>query len=115
MLARAPLRSTASAAQQIVARRAFTTTRARMSSPYHYPEGPLSNIPFNPRKKGFAIGYWSFMVVGFGLPFGICGELFLCWCFVVCGGDFLGLGEGRLWVMVMGGGGGRFGMWCGRK
>jgi cytochrome c oxidase subunit 7c len=109
MLARAPLRTTASAAQQLVARRAFTTTRARMSSPYHYPEGPLSNIPFNPRKKGFAIGYWSFMAVGFGLPFGICGMCISC-CFVVCCVGLLGVGGGRLWVM-----GERGGLWCGRQ
>jgi cytochrome c oxidase subunit 7c len=73
MLARATRTSAAAAAQQLVARRAFTTTRARLSSPYHYPEGPLSNIPFNPRKKGFALGYWSYCVVGFFLPFGIAG------------------------------------------
>ncbi|KAK4040309.1 hypothetical protein C8A01DRAFT_15793 [Parachaetomium inaequale] len=77
MLARATLRTTSTAAtaatsQQLVARRAFTTTRARLSSPYHYPEGPLSNLPFNPRKKGFAFWYWSFMATGFGLPFGVC-------------------------------------------
>ncbi|KAL2116478.1 hypothetical protein VTJ04DRAFT_8646 [Mycothermus thermophilus] len=53
------------------ARRAFTTTTARLSSPYHYPEGPLSNLPFNPRKKGFAFKYWTFCTVGFTLPFGI--------------------------------------------
>ncbi|EAQ86832.1 hypothetical protein F5144DRAFT_607370 [Chaetomium tenue] len=64
-------RATTTAARQLVARRAFTTTRARLSSPYHYPEGPLSNIPFNPRKKGFGIAYWTFMATGFGLPFGI--------------------------------------------
>jgi hypothetical protein len=37
-----------------------------MSSPYHYPEGPRSNIPFNPLTKWFALRYWSFMAVGFG-------------------------------------------------
>ncbi len=72
MLARAATRATAQPAT-IVARRAFTTTRARLSSPYHYPEGPLSNLPFNPRKKGFALMYWSYMVVGFTAPFGIAG------------------------------------------
>jgi hypothetical protein len=80
MLARATLRTTSAATSQLVARRAFTTTRARLSSPYHYPEGPLSNLPFNPRKKGFAFWYWSFMATGFGLPFGVCGTFsFLIW------------------------------------
>jgi cytochrome c oxidase subunit 7c len=32
-----------------------------MGSPYHYPEGPRSNIPFNPLTKWFALRYWSFM------------------------------------------------------
>ncbi|GAB1313496.1 Cytochrome c oxidase assembly protein cox15 [Madurella fahalii] len=69
MLARAAV---APAVRATVARRAgFHTTRAQLASPYHYPEGPLSNIPFNPRKRGFALGYWSFCVVGFTLPFGI--------------------------------------------
>lgn len=63
----------ASAAARVAGRRAFTTTRARLSSPYHYPEGPLSNLPFNPRKKGFGVGYWTFCAVGFGAPFGIAG------------------------------------------
>ncbi|KAK4644584.1 Cytochrome c oxidase assembly protein cox15 [Podospora bellae-mahoneyi] len=60
--------------RQAVARRGFSTTRAQLSSPYHYPEGPLSNIPFNPRKKGFAIKYWTYCTVGFTLPFGIAGN-----------------------------------------
>ncbi|KAK4189862.1 hypothetical protein QBC35DRAFT_491968 [Podospora australis] len=68
MLARAAIRATPRAT---VAARGFQTTRAQLSSPYHYPEGPLSNLPFNPRKKGFAIKYWTYCVVGFGLPFGI--------------------------------------------
>jgi cytochrome c oxidase subunit 7c len=50
----------------MVARRGFHSTRAQMSSPYHYPEGPRSNIPFNPLTKWFAIRYWGFMAVGFG-------------------------------------------------
>ena len=74
MLARAATRTTVQTAA--VARRAFTTSRARLSSPYHYPEGPLSNLPFNPRKKGFAVMYWGYMVVGFGAPFGIAGAFF---------------------------------------
>ncbi|KAK3986641.1 hypothetical protein QBC44DRAFT_247822 [Cladorrhinum sp. PSN332] len=68
MLARAAIRA---APRNVVARRGFQTTRAQLSSPYHYPDGPLSNIPFNPRKKGFAIKYWTYCAVGFGLPFGI--------------------------------------------
>ena len=71
MLARAATRTSTTVQTAAVARRAFTTTRARLSSPYHYPEGPLSNLPFNPRKKGFAVMYWGYMVVGFGAPFGI--------------------------------------------
>lgn len=37
------------------------TSSARMKSPYHYPEGPMSSLPFNPRKKGFAVKYWTWM------------------------------------------------------
>jgi cytochrome c oxidase subunit 7c len=56
---------------QVAARRAFSTTRARLSSPYHYPEGPRSNLPFNTKTRFFALRYWSFLAVGFGAPFGI--------------------------------------------
>ncbi|KZF25745.1 hypothetical protein L228DRAFT_244642 [Xylona heveae TC161] len=69
MLARSAARATSMTSQ--VARRGFHTTRAQMSSPYHYPEGPRSNIPFNPLTKFFAVRYWTFMAVGFGAPFGI--------------------------------------------
>ncbi|KAH8710880.1 hypothetical protein HC256_007711 [Beauveria bassiana] len=55
----------------LVSRRAFHATRARMSSPYHYPEGPYTNLPFNPHSKWFGIGYWGFMATGFLAPFGI--------------------------------------------
>ncbi|PVI07871.1 hypothetical protein DM02DRAFT_550019 [Periconia macrospinosa] len=61
----------AAAAPSLVARRGFQTTRAQLSSPYHYPEGPRSNLPFDPLKKGFAFKYWGFMATGFGLPFGL--------------------------------------------
>lgn len=44
-----------------VSRRGFHSTRAQMSSPYHYPEGPRNNIPFNPMTKFFAVRYWGFM------------------------------------------------------
>ncbi|KAI7088685.1 hypothetical protein KC356_g3091 [Hortaea werneckii] len=54
-----------------VARRGFSTTRAQFNSPYHYPEGPRSSIPFNPLTRFFALRYWGFMGLGFGLPFGI--------------------------------------------
>ncbi|KAL7906981.1 hypothetical protein GGI35DRAFT_101419 [Trichoderma velutinum] len=69
MLSRAATRTTSQ-----VARRGFHTTRPRMSSPYHYPEGPYSNLPFNPRSKWFGAGYWAFMATGFFAPFGIAGE-----------------------------------------
>ncbi|QSZ31602.1 hypothetical protein DSL72_001169 [Monilinia vaccinii-corymbosi] len=55
----------------MVARRGFHSTRAQMSSPYHYPEGPRSNIPFNPHTRFFAVRYWGFMLVGFSAPFGV--------------------------------------------
>jgi cytochrome c oxidase subunit 7c len=42
-----------------------------MSSPYHYPEGAYSNLPFNPHSKWFGVGYWTFMATGFFAPFGI--------------------------------------------
>ncbi|KAF5538535.1 elongator complex protein 1 [Fusarium bulbicola] len=67
MLSRAAARTTTS----LVTKRGFQTTRARMSSPYHYPEGAYSNIPFNPRSKWFGLGYWTFMATGFFAPFGI--------------------------------------------
>ncbi|KAI0484444.1 cytochrome-c oxidase chain VIIc [Xylariaceae sp. FL0804] len=55
----------------LVSRRGFHATGARLSSPYHYPEGPYSNLPFDPKKKGFFWKYWGFMATGFFLPFGI--------------------------------------------
>ncbi|KAI9902074.1 hypothetical protein N3K66_003891 [Trichothecium roseum] len=67
MLSRAAARTTTS----LVSQRGFHTTRARLSSPYHYPEGALTNLPFNPRKKGFGFMYWGFMATGFLAPFGI--------------------------------------------
>ncbi|KFX97812.1 hypothetical protein O988_04669 [Pseudogymnoascus sp. VKM F-3808] len=56
---------------QMAARRGFHSTRSQMASPYHYPEGPRNNLPFNPLTKFFALRYWSFMALGFGAPFGI--------------------------------------------
>jgi hypothetical protein len=56
---------------QLLTRRGFHATRAQLSSPYHYPEGPLSNLPFNPRRRGFAIKFIAYSVIGFGAPFAI--------------------------------------------
>ena len=67
----------ARAARSAVARRGFHTTRVQQSSPYHYPEGPYSNLPFNTKTRFFAVRYWTFMAVGFGAPFGIAGASFL--------------------------------------
>ncbi|KAL9125581.1 MAG: hypothetical protein Q9217_005231 [Psora testacea] len=69
MLSRTALR--ASKAPSTIARRNFRTSATRLSSPYHYPEGPYSNIPFNPKTRFFFIRYWSTMAFFFGLPFGI--------------------------------------------
>ena len=67
MLSRAAARTTTS----LVSRRGFHATRARLSSPYHYPEGAYTNLPFNPHSKWFGAGYWAFMATGFLAPFGI--------------------------------------------
>jgi len=67
MLSRAVFRTSTS----LTGRRGFHATRARLSSPYHYPDGPRSNIPFNPRGKFFAFQYWAFLGAGFGAPFAI--------------------------------------------
>ncbi|CAO2658567.1 Nn.00g062900.m01.CDS01 [Neocucurbitaria sp. VM-36] len=72
MLARATFR--AASAPSLVARRGFQSTRAQLASPYHYPEGPRSNLPFDPLKKGFAFKYWGFMATGFSLPFLLADE-----------------------------------------
>ena len=45
----------------MIASRGFRTSAARLSSPYHYPEGPRTNIPFNPLTKYFALRYWGTM------------------------------------------------------
>lgn len=44
-----------------VARRGFHSTRPRFASPYHYPEGPRNNIPFNPLTRFFYVRYWGSM------------------------------------------------------
>lgn len=60
----------------IMGRRMFHATRPRMTSPYHYPEGPYSNLPFNTKTKYFAVRYWLYMITGFFAPFGIAGASF---------------------------------------
>jgi len=81
------------ATRTLIARRGFSSTRTQFASPYHYPEGPRSNIPFNPLTKYFALRFWGFMgmwaerctdssfanirtAIGFFGPFGIAGEHF---------------------------------------
>ena len=59
MLSRAAIR--AQSASTLIARRGFHSSRAQLGSPYHYPEGPRSNIPFNPLTRFFAVRYWLFM------------------------------------------------------
>lgn len=58
MLAQTALRSRVASSQ--LARRGFHSTRAQFASPFHYPEGPRSNIPFNPHTRFFALRYWGF-------------------------------------------------------
>jgi cytochrome c oxidase subunit 7c len=48
-------------ATSFAARRGFSTTRSQLGSPYHYAEGPRTNIPFNPLTKRFFWRYWAFM------------------------------------------------------
>lgn len=63
MLSRTALRTTSklSSSSHPLATRAFRTSAARLSSPYHYPEGPRSNLPFNPLTKYFYVRYWGTM------------------------------------------------------
>lgn len=70
MFSRAAVRAT----QQVAGRRAFHATRSQMSSPYHYAEGPYTNIPFDPKKKGFPILFWGYCITGFSAPFLIAGS-----------------------------------------
>lgn len=60
----------------MVSRRLFHATRTRMSSPFHYPEGPYSNLPFNTKTRFFAVRYWLYCITGFFTPFGIAGASF---------------------------------------
>jgi cytochrome c oxidase subunit 7c len=48
-------------ATSFAARRGFSTTRSQLGSPFHYAEGPRTNIPFNPLTKRFFWRYWAFM------------------------------------------------------
>ena len=90
MLSRTAIR--ASKAPSMITSRGFRTSTARLSSPYHYPEGPRSNLPFNPLTRFFAVRYWGTMgkpwedaissdgadektAFFFGLPFGIAGNI----------------------------------------
>ena len=52
-----------------ISRRGLHTSRAQLASPYHYPEGPRTNIPFNPLTRFFYLRYIAFCGTGFGLPF----------------------------------------------
>ncbi|KAF3491899.1 cytochrome c oxidase subunit 8p [Arthroderma uncinatum] len=61
----------ANTAASIIGRRGFTSSRSQLASGFHYPEGPRSNIPFNPLTKFFFVRYWAFMITGFSLPFAI--------------------------------------------
>ncbi|KAJ4424238.1 hypothetical protein N0V82_001104 [Gnomoniopsis sp. IMI 355080] len=65
MFSRVAVRATT----QVAGRRGFHATRSQMSSPYHYPEGPYTNIPFNPKAKTFPLLFWGFCATGFGAPF----------------------------------------------
>lgn len=73
MFSRAAVRATT----QVAGRRGFHATRSQMSSPYHYAEGPYTNIPFNPKKKTFPILFWGYCATGFAAPFLIAGALCL--------------------------------------
>lgn len=73
MLSRAAVRAVPRTSIALVARRGFHATRSQLSSPYHYAEGPYTNLPFNPKTKFFALRFTLFCVAGFFAPFGICG------------------------------------------
>ncbi|KAI0601763.1 cytochrome-c oxidase chain VIIc [Biscogniauxia sp. FL1348] len=69
--AAALLRASPRLTTSLVGRRAFHATRARLSSPYHYPEGPYSNLPFNPKTRFFGLRYFLYCFTGFFAPFGV--------------------------------------------
>ncbi|KAF8418521.1 cytochrome c oxidase subunit VIIc [Tirmania nivea] len=71
MLSRAAVRALAGARPgATVGRRGLHATPARLGG-YHYPEGPRSNLPFNPLTRFFYLRYIAFCATGFGLPFAI--------------------------------------------
>ena len=49
-----------SASRALVHQRNFATSRIRYREHPHYPEGPRSNIPFDPLHKYFAFKFWGF-------------------------------------------------------
>ena len=62
MISRAAILASKAQQRSILATtRGFRTSATRLSSPYHYPEGPRSNIPFNPLTKYFFLRYWGSM------------------------------------------------------
>lgn len=98
MLSRAAVRATT----RVAGRRGFHATRSQMSSPYHYPEGPYTNIPFDPKKKTFPLLFWGFCAAGFSAPFLIASAsclptpgpflpaaaaALLCWLFLLLQGS----------------------------
>lgn len=91
MLSRAAIRTS----QAVAGRRAFHVTARRFSSPYHYPEGPYSNLPFNPKGKFFGVGYWGTMFTFFFMPFGIAGM------FSSHGYELPGLFSGVIWASTV--------------
>ena len=89
MIPQTAVRARVAASQ--VARRGFHSTRSQLASPFHYPEGPRTNLPFNTQTRFFAVRYWTFCgmmcsvllmgyftktvaAVGFGIPFGMAGK-----------------------------------------
>ena len=71
----------------LVSRRGFHATRARLSSPYHYPDGPYTNLPFNPKTRFFALRFFLYCATGFSIPFLISSTSFVFapWRFCVLG------------------------------
>ncbi|CAZ85563.1 unnamed protein product [Tuber melanosporum] len=57
-------------APYLMARRGLHATPVRLGG-YHYPEGPRSNIPFNPHTRFFYLRFIAFCTAGFGFPFGV--------------------------------------------
>ncbi|KAL7267238.1 hypothetical protein RUND412_010185 [Rhizina undulata] len=68
MIARSTFRPALMAVRAPLTRRGLHATASRLGG-YHYPEGPRSNIPFNPLTRFFAVRYIAYCSLGFGLPF----------------------------------------------